>query len=73
MIVIPHLNQWVYSLHFGTPLADYQDFYVTVVLQKKYMPGLRLDGVLVPTTNFTITPRCEYQSAPEQPSIPIFQ
>ena len=60
MIVIPHTHQWMYNIHFGTPLADYQDFYVTVVLQQRYKSGLKLNGVLIPSANFTITPRCKY-------------
>mgnify|MGYP001793829272 CR=1 FL=1 len=57
MIVIPHTHQWVYSLHFGTPLADYQQFFVTVVLQKKFITGLRLDGQLISPDDFVIAPR----------------
>jgi len=57
MIVIPHTYQWVYHLHFGTPLADYQAFHVTVVLQRKFVSGLRLNGDLIPPSDFTVTPR----------------
>lgn len=59
MIVIPHRHQWMYSIHFSTPIADYQDFYVTVVIQTNYRTGLKLDGNSVPISDFVDTPRCE--------------
>ena len=60
MIVIPHLNQWVPSLHFGTPLADYNDFYLTVVVQRRFKYALRLNGDRLNPDDFLDTPRCEF-------------
>ena len=60
MIVIPHRHQWVHSVHFATPIADYQDFYVTVVIQRKYKNGLRLNRSPVSLSDYKDTPKCEF-------------